>query len=116
MLKNSFKNISRELILRNSHELDSIKGREIIRKPQRLYESGYDELEMVKNSKVIKNPYLILDSYRSELDIYGEKLDKIRQVLELKEEQEKQKRRYMIAIAAILIVMIMIFVILGGIL
>ena len=116
LLKNSFKNISRELILRNSHELDSIKAREIIRKPKMLYESRYDELETVKNSKVIKNPYLILDSYRSELDIYREKLDKIRQVLELKEEQEKQKRKYMIAIVAIVIVMIMIFVILGGIL
>lgn len=116
LLKNRFKNQSKDLVLKNSHELDSIKGSRIIKNPQRLYESKSGKLKMIKNEKVIRNPYLILDSHQRELDIYREKLDKIKQVIELKEEQQKQKRRYMIAIVAIVIFMIMILVMLGGIL
>ena len=116
ILENSFENRSRELIMKKSHELDSIKSKGIIKNPQRLFESKYNELEQMKNNKMIKNPNLILDSYKSELDIYREKLDKIKQVLELKKEQQMQKQRYMIVIAAIVIVMIIVLVILGGIL
>ena len=116
ILENSFENRSRELIMKKSHELDSIKSKSIIKNPQKFFESKYNELEQMKNSKMIKNPNLILDSYKSELDVYREKLDKIKQVLELKKEQQKQKQRYMIVIAAIVIVMIIVLVILGGIL
>lgn len=117
LIKTNFKNNSNEIILKNSHKLDSIKSSGSIRNPKRTYYSKLGELQQVKNEKIIKTPYLILDSYKSELNIYNDKLEKIKQVIELKKEQEKQKQRYLIIIVAIVIVMIIIlFIMFGGIL
>lgn len=115
LLCNEFMNCSNEIILRKSHGLDAIMNYGIVRNPQRIYLPKHEELERLKNRKIIKDPYLILKTYKKELNIYDEKLDKIKQVIELKEEQQRQKRKYLIAIAVIVVVMIMILIIFGGI-
>ena len=92
-LTNKFINKSNELILTKSYKLDSIK-----------------------NKNVLKNPNLILDKPEYRLNVCKEKLDKINQVLKLRQEQDKQKSKYRkIIIAIIVMVIIIILLIYGGI-
>ena len=92
-LTNKFINKSNELILTKSYKLDSIK-----------------------NKNVLKNPNLILDKPEHRLNVCKEKLDKIDQVLKLRQEQERQKSKYRkIIIAIIVMVIIIILLIYGGI-
>lgn len=114
---NDFMNASKGIIIKNSHDLDSVRKHGIIRNPQRICEAKRMDLEHVRNKKIIRNPYLMLDSYKNELDICKEKLDKINWVITLKKEQQKQRQIYMAVIAAVIVLMIIILsMIFGGIL
>ena len=114
LLLNNFENESNGLILRESHKLDSIKNREIIRNPKKLYQSKKSELNSVKDERILKDPYLILDESKSEFKMNKEKLDKISQVIDLKKEQERQKSMYVKVIIAIVIFMIIIIILMFG--
>ena len=113
-LVDKFKSQSNEIILKKSHELNSIRDSSVIKNPEKIYVSKYKELDKIKTSKIIKNPDMLLDSYKRELKIYEEKLDKINQVIMLKKEQNKQKRIY-ISIIVIAVLIIILIVIYGGI-
>ena len=111
---NDFMNASKGIIMKNSHDLDSIRKHGIIRNPQRICGVKRLDLEQLKDKKIIRNPYLMLDSYKNELDIYKEKLDKINRVIVLKKEQQKQRQIYLTVIAAVVAVMIIILLIMFG--
>ena len=115
-LKNKFINNSNEVILANSHRLDLMKNKSIIRNPNLFYKSKYDDLNNLKDKNIIKNPYLILDNHKRKLEVNKEKLDKINQVINLKREQKMQKARYIkIIIVIVIILIIIILLLIGGI-
>lgn len=139
-LKNRFKNQSNEMILTHTYELNLIKispalknhlknhieknGHELNNLNSRLENSfnqtindNQNSLNVILDKNIIKNPYLMLDQYRSELNKYGEKLDKINQVNLIELEKQKEKARLMKTIVAIVVVFMIIILLLlfGGI-
>lgn len=135
-----FLNVSNNVVMQNRYRLDSYRNSQPIRnglndylaensdeikalnsRLEKSFKSVLDEnrkdLDLALGSRIIKNPYLLLEKPKRELKIYGDNLENIKQVIELKKTQKKQKERYIGIIAAIVIVMIIILiVILGGIL
>ena len=116
ILKDKFMHKSNEIILRKTHDLETIKQTPALKNRLNDYLNfNQNKLDKIKSSKVIKNPNIMLEDYKNELKIYEEKMDKINQVIILKKEQQKQKRIYLGIIAAIVIAVILI-IIFGGIL
>lgn len=116
-LVNQFENKSREVILTNSYRLDSIKNKKLIKNPEIIFKTKHDDLDKIKEKSIIKNPQKMLDNYNQRLNVCKEKLDKIDQVILLKQEQEKQKSTYRKIIIVIIVIVILIIILLinGGI-
>ena len=139
-LKNRFKSQSNEMILTHTYELNLIKTSPALKNPLKnhiekndhelnnLYsrlENSFNQtikdnqnsLNVILDKNIIKNPYLMLDQYRSELNKYGEKLDKINKVNLIELEKQKEKARLMKTIVAIVVVFMIIILLLmfGGI-
>ena len=116
-LANQFENKSREVILTNSYRLDSIKNKKLIKNTEIIFKTKHDDLDKIKEKSIIKNPQKMLDNYNQRLNVCKEKLDKIDQVILLKQEQEKQKSTYRKIIIVIIVIVILIIILLinGGI-
>lgn len=139
-LKNRFKNQSNELILTNTYELNLIKTSPALKNhlKNHIEKNNYElenlnsrleksfnqtikdnenSLNIILNKNIIKNPYLMLDQYKSKLNSYEEKLDKINQVNLIELEKQKEKARLMKIIVAIVVAFTIIILLLlfGGI-
>ena len=116
-LVNQFENKSREVILTNSYKLDSIKNKKVIKNPEIIFKTKHDDLDKIKEKSIIKNPQKMLNNYNQRLNVCKEKLDKIDQIILLKQEQEKQKSTYRKIIIVIIVIVILIIILLinGGI-
>ena len=116
-LVNQFENKSREVILTNSYRLDSIKNKKLIKNPEIIFKTKHDDLDKIKEKSIIKNPQTMWNNYNQRLNVCKEKLDKIDQIILLKQEQEKQKSTYRKIIIVIIVIVILIIILLinGGI-
>ena len=74
LLLNNFGNVSRELILKKSHKLDSIKNEGIIKNPKKLYHSKRKDLETVETFFISNPCQNQIESSRSTLDAFQEKI------------------------------------------
>ena len=145
--KQSFENLRKDfiskankLILVNSYKLNSIKSNPILKNHLNNNIADYnnrlnnlnnkliksidvdmnnhkEDLKRYKDNKLIKNPYSILEGYKLRLNQNREKLDKIKQFMELERENKKQKTKYVVIIAVVVIIFITIILLLlfGGI-
>ena len=116
-LKSKLNKAYQSKINESKKDFEIILNKKLFESPETLLESKTERLDKIKSSSYLKNPYGLLDDYRAELKIYGEKLDKINQVIMLKKDQEKQKTTYRRIIVAIaVLVMILLIIVFGGIL
>lgn len=139
-LRKDFITKANKLILINSYKLNSIKSNSFLKNHLKNNITDYnnqinnlnskliknidvdmnnhkEDLKGYKDNKLIKNPYLILEPYKLRLNQSEEKLDKIKQVLELEGENKKQKSKYVVIIVVVVIIFISIILLLlfGGI-